>query len=179
LLIARNTAPFSERVQWSPGSAASPSELLVNVIRRFHAAAEVIIVAHMPTRISLLWTVVLLTLPCPLFLVYCLAVVPPVAVLVLSANLIEQEGLLGLAAAALMIGEVAIILVAGRLVVWFLARRLPRQARAIGIAALVVLSLLPIYFLDCMDGQGLTRCSLPMIVRAGFTAGRQCGDLDW
>ena len=72
----------------------------------------------MPTRISLLWTVVLLTLPCPLFLV-------------------------------------------------------------IGIAALVVLSLLPIYFLDCMDGQGLTRCSLPMIVRAGFTAGRQCGDLDW
>jgi hypothetical protein len=71
-------------------------------------------VAHMPTRISLLWTVVLLTLPCPLFLVYCFAVVPPVAVLVLSANLIEQEALLGLAAAALMIGEVAIILVAGR-----------------------------------------------------------------
>ena len=136
-------------------------------------------VAHMPTRISLLWTVVLLTLPCPLFLVYCLAVVPPVAVLVLSANLIEQEGPLGLAAAALMIGEVAIILVTGRLVVWFLARRLPPQARAIGIAALVVLSLLPIYFLDCMDGQGLTRCSLPMIVRAGFTAGRQCGDLGW
>ena len=56
-------------------------------------------VAHMPTRISLLWTVVLLTLPCPLFLVYCFAVVPPVAVLVLSANLIEQEALLGLAAA--------------------------------------------------------------------------------
>jgi hypothetical protein len=100
-------------------------------------------------------------------------------VLVLSANLIEQEALLGLAAAALMIGEVAIILVAGRLVVWFLARRLPAQARAIGIAALVVLSLLPIYFLDCMDGQGLTRCSLPMIVRAGLTAGRQCGDLGW
>ena len=62
-------------------------------------------VAHMPTRISLLWTVVLLTLPCPLFLVYCLAVVPPVAVLVLSANLIEQEGPLGLAAAALMISR--------------------------------------------------------------------------
>jgi hypothetical protein len=135
--------------------------------------------AHMPTRISLLWTVVLLTLPCPLFLVYCFAVVPPVAVLVLSANLIEQEALLGLAAAALMIGEVAIILVAGRLVVWFLARRLPPHARAIGIAALVVLSLLPIYFLDCMDGHGLTRCSFPMIVRAGLTARRQCGDLGW
>ena len=75
-------------------------------IRRFHAALVVIMVAHMPTRISLLWTVVLLTLPCPLFLVYCFAVVPPVAVLVLSANLIEQEALLGLAAAALMIGEV-------------------------------------------------------------------------
>jgi hypothetical protein len=128
--------------------------------------------AYMPTRISLLWTVVLLTLPCPLFLVYCFAVLPPVAVLVLSANLIEQEALLGLAAAALMIGEVAIILVAGRLVVWFLARRLPPQA-------LVVLSLLPIYFLDCMDGQGLTRCSFPMIIRAGLTAGRQCGDLGW
>ena len=135
--------------------------------------------AHMPTRISLLWTVVLLTLPCPLFLVYCFAVVPPVAVLVLSANLIEQEAFLGLAAAALMIGEVAIILVAGRLVVWFLARRLPPKARAIGIAALVVLSLLPIYFFDCMDGQELTRCSFPMIVRAGLTAGRQCGDLGW
>ena len=78
-----------------------------------------------------------------------------------------------------MIGEVAIILVAGRLMVWFLARRLPPQARAIGIAALVVLSLLPIYFLDCMDGQGLTRCSIPMIIRAGLTAGRQCGDLGW
>jgi len=65
------------------------------------------------------------------------------------------------------------------LLVWFLARRLPPQARAIGIAALVVLSLLPIYFLDCMDGPRLTRCSLPMIVRAGFTAGRQCGNLDW
>jgi hypothetical protein len=111
--------------------------------------------------------------------VYCIGVVPPVAVLVLSANLIEQEALLGLAAAALMVGEVAIILFAGRLVVWFLARRLPPQARAIGIAALVVLSLLPIYFLDCMDGHGLTRCSLPMIVRAGLTAGRQCGDLGW
>ena len=78
-----------------------------------------------------------------------------------------------------MIGEVAFILVAGRLIVWFLARRLPPQARAIGITALVVLSLLPIYFLDCMDGYGLTRCSLPMIVRAGLTAGRQCGDLGW
>src|SRR4029434_6603296 len=37
---------------------------------RFHAAAEVIMVVHMPTRISLLWTVVLLTLPCPLFPLY-------------------------------------------------------------------------------------------------------------
>ena len=136
-------------------------------------------VEHMPTRISLLWTVVLLTLPCPLFLVYCLAVVPPVGVLVLSVNLIEQEPLLGLAAAAIMIVEVVIILTAGRLAVWFLAPRLPPQARAVGIAALVVVSLLPIYFLDCMDGSGLTRCSLPMIVRAEFTAGRQCGDLGW
>ena len=45
--------------------------------------------------------------------------------------------------------------------------------------AMSILSLLPIYFLDCMDGHGLTRCSLPMIVRAGLTAGQQCGDLGW
>ena len=54
-----------------------------------------------------------------------------------------------------------------------------RRIALFSLVLLVVLSLLPIYFLDCMDGQGLTRCSLPMIVRAGFTAGRQCGDLDW
>ena len=135
-------------------------------------------VAHMPTRISLLWTVVLLTLPCPLFLV-----LPRGSAARCRAGPERQPdraggltGTGGRGAHDRRGRDHSRRWALGGLVP---GAPTPPQARAIGIAALVVLSLLPIYFLDCMDGHGLTRCSLPMIVRAGLTAGRQCGDLDW
>ena len=130
-------------------------------------------------RPSLLWTVVFMTLPCPLFLVYCAAVLPPIGVVVLGINLIEQEAALGLAFAAVLLAETAVILFLLRWVVRLMASRLPPRAPTTAIVVLLLASLLPIYFLECMDGHAFTPCSLPMIVRAGLTAGRQCGDLGW
>ena len=134
---------------------------------------------HRTRRASVLWTLVVLTLPCPLYLVYCAAVLPPIGVVVLSANLIEREPALGLAFAAVLFAETAVILGLLRWVVRRLVSRLPPRAPVIAIAALILASVLPIYFLECMDGEAFTPCSLPMIVRAGLTAGRQCGDLGW
>ena len=57
-----------------------------------------------------------------------------------------------------------------------LARCSPRTISLIA-AGLVIASLTPIYFYDCMDGHSLTRCSIPGMVNGLVTDGNQCGDL--
>jgi hypothetical protein len=137
----------------------------------------------MLSRTTWLWALLAVTAPCPVTLLLCNGLLPPMAL----------AGWIGVGMASFIRNPfaeegfvVAILAVEGAVMLWLLrwiARRVVERAspRAVRwtVAGLILISLTPIYFLDCMDGHQLTPCSVPMMIRAGLLEGRQCGDLGW
>jgi hypothetical protein len=75
--------------------------------------------------------------------------------------------------------EVALLLWLLRWIAKRLVARLSGRALAATAAGVLVLAMMPVYSWDCMDGHSLTWCSVPGMLRAAVTEGRQCGDLGW
>ena len=123
------------------------------------------------------WALLIVTVPCPVTLLLCMGLLSPAALAGLIVSTIIQEPKMGLIVAAIYAAQLALwtwglLWLARRLV----ARSSPRTITLIA-AGLVVVSLTPIYFYDCMDGHGLKRCSIPGMVNGLVTDGNQCGDL--
>ena len=126
-----------------------------------------------------MWALFALAFPCPVSLLLCNGLLPPVVLVGVIANTLVHEPRMGWVVVAPLVLEGAAPLWLLRWLATRLVGRLSPRVRVMAMACVILTGLLPIYFFDCMDGHPTTRCSVPDVVRAVFTEGRQCGDLGW
>jgi len=144
----------------------------------------------------LLFTTLLLTVPCYLFLVFCAGFLPVGTMIMFVAQLATSGPDLAAIAFAIPIfleaGVYAFLL---RLLSLAIIRRLPSDPRkrrgvvALIFAGCVASAALPINLFDCMDGHGPTRCSAlrmyfgwmrtPQVPESTLYSGARCGDFGW
>ena len=125
------------------------------------------------------WTLLTVATPCPVSMLFCNGLLPPAVVFGVIANNLAREPYLGWVVAAPLALEVALLLWLLRWIAKRLVARLSGRALAVTAAGVLVVAMMPVYSWDCMDGHSLTWCSVPGMLRAAVTEGRQCGDLGW
>jgi hypothetical protein len=133
----------------------------------------------MISRTTAVWGLLALATPCPVSILLCNGLLPPVIVLGVIAMSLAREPYVGWVVAGPLALELALLLWLLRLIAKRLVARLSERALAAAVATVLVAAMMPLYSWDCMDGHGLTRCSVPGILLAAVAEGRQCGDLGW
>jgi hypothetical protein len=132
-----------------------------------------------PSRMTSMWALLAVTTPCPATLLLCYGLVPPAVLAAMTLRIAIREPGFGWIIAGIYVVQLAVVLWLLRWIARRLVSRLSPRALGLTAAGLIVASLAPIYFYDCMDGHSLMRCSMPGLLRAAVTDGNQCGDLGW